>query len=190
MPLSFILHQSCGHFDAFCIWMTKNGLHNKRWITGRTRKKMAYAFVRETVRKQVYFPGCCSICAPAGDIWATSCYQQRLPTTTFLKRGMLESWPCHVNFILFKLMISANSHKYHVSASKIKKKTKSAYAQGRRIGRIPCVWFTFWHSFSKVSSRDAKEVFLSPIAHWLGLCRGKSTYKTSVTVVTASIASN
>lgn len=58
------------------------------------------------------------------------------------------------------------------------------------IGRIPCVWFTFWHSFSKVSSRDAKEVFLSPIAHWLGLCRGKSTYKTSVTVVTASIASN
>lgn len=124
MPLSFILHQSCGHFDAFCIWMTKNGLHNKRWITGRSRKKMAYAFVRETVRKQLYFPGCCSICASAGNIWATSCYQQRLPTTTFLKRGMLESWPCHVKFILFKLMISTNSHKYHVSASKIKKKNK------------------------------------------------------------------
>ena len=42
--------------------------------------------------------------------------------------------------------------------------------------QVRCVWFTVWHSFSNVSSRDAKEVFLSPMAHCFGSCRGKRTW--------------
>ena len=50
-----------------------------------------------------------------------------------------------------KIVIIQKSHKYHVSASKTKNyEKKSAYAQGRRISRLPGFWlfsalrFSFW----------------------------------------------